>query len=141
MNTLLAVVIGVLTVYLAYTLYARRIDRHVIQSDSKRATPATLYMDGVDFMPTNRNILFGYHFKSIAAAGPIVGAIVAATLWGWMPAMIWLVLGVSFIGWASDYSGIVISVRNDGNSLSGIAHRLLSPPPPRILFLFILFFP
>src|SRR5881227_2689669 len=88
MNTLLAVIIGALTVYLAYTLYARRIDRHVIQSDPKRATPATLYMDGVDFMPTNRNILFGYHFKSIAAAGPIVGAIVAATLWGWLPAMI-----------------------------------------------------
>jgi len=140
MNTLLAVVIGVLTVYLAYTLYARRIDRRVIQSDPKRATPATLYMDGVDFMPTNRNILFGYHFKSIAAAGPIVGAIVAATLWGWLPAMIWLVLGVSFIGWASDYSGIVISVRNEGNSLSAIAHRLVSPRSRTILFVFIFFY-
>jgi len=140
MNTLLAVVIGVLTVYLAYTLYARRIDRHVIQSDPTRATPATLYMDGVDFMPTNRNILFGYHFKSIAAAGPIVGAIVAATLWGWLPAMIWLVLGVSFIGWASDYSGIVVSVRNEGNSLSAIAHRLVSPRSRTILFVFIFFY-
>jgi len=140
MNTLLAVVIGVLTVYLAYTLYARRIDRRVIQSDPKRATPATLYMDGVDFMPTNRNILFGYHFKSIAAAGPIVGAIVAATLWGWLPAMLWLVLGVSFIGWASDYSGIVISVRNEGNSLSAIAHRLVSPRSRTILFVFIFFY-
>src|SRR5437899_1521436 len=97
MNTLLAVIIGALTVYLAYTFYARRIDRHVIQSDPKRATPATLYMDGVDFMPTNKNILFGYHFKSIAAAGPIVGAIVAANLWGWLPAIIWLILGVSFL--------------------------------------------
>src|SRR5213596_170019 len=140
MNTLLAVIIGALTVYLAYTLYARRIDRHVIQSDPKRATPATLYMDGVDFMPTNRNILFGYHFKSIAAAGPIVGAIVAATLWGWLPAMIWLILGVSFLGWASDYSGIVISVRNDGNSLSAIAHRLVSPRTRTILFVFIFFY-
>src|SRR5229473_2159559 len=140
MNTLLAVIIGALTVYLAYTLYARRIDRNVIQSDPKRATPATLYMDGVDFMPTNRNILFGYHFKSIAAAGPIVGAIVAATLWGWLPAMLWLVLGVSFIGWASDYSGIVISVRNEGNSLSAIAHRLVSPRSRTILFVFIFFY-
>src|SRR5262245_26138741 len=140
MNTLLAVIIGVVTVYLVYTLYARRIDRNVIQSDPKRATPATLYMDGVDFMPTNKNILFGYHFKSIAAAGPIVGAIVAASLWGWLPALIWLVLGVSFIGWASDYSGIVISVRNDGNSLSGIAHRLVSPRSRTILFMFIFFY-
>ena len=124
MNTLLAVIIGALTVYLAYTLYARRIDRHVIQSDPKRKTPAVLYMDGVDFMPTNRNILFGYHFKSIAAAGPIIGAIVAANLWGWFPAIVWLILGVSFLGWASDYSGIVISVRNEGNSLSEWARTL-----------------
>src|SRR5437879_9035801 len=105
MNTLLAVIIGALTVYLAYTLYARRIDRHVIQSDPKRKTPAVLYMDGVDFMPTNRNILFGYHFKSIAAAGPIIGAIVAANLCDWFPAIVWLILRVSFLGWASDYSG------------------------------------
>ena len=140
MNTLLAVIIGALTVYLAYTLYARRIDRDVIQSDPKRATPAKLYMDGVDFMPTNRNILFGYHFKSIAAAGPIIGAIVAATLWGWLPSIIWLVLGVSFIGWASDYSAIVLSVRNEGNSLSAVAHKLISPRTRSILFLFIFFY-
>jgi carbon starvation protein len=134
------VLIGAVTVYLAYTVYARRIDRRVIQSDPKRATPATLYMDGVDFMPTNRNILFGYHFKSIAAAGPIVGAIVAASLWGWLPSIVWLVLGVSFLGWASDYSGIVISVRNEGNSLSAIAHRLVSPRARSILFVFIFFY-
>jgi len=140
MNTLLAVIIGAVTVYLAYTLYARRIDRDVIQSDPKRATPATLYMDGVDFMPTNKNILFGYHFKSIAAAGPIVGAIVAATLWGWLPSIIWLVLGVSFIGWASDYSAIVLSVRNEGNSLTAVAHRLVSPRTRTILFAFIFFY-
>src|SRR5438105_13423974 len=112
MNTLLNVIIGVGTVYLAYTPYARRIDGRVIESDPKRATPATLYMDGVDFMPTNRNILFGYHFKSIAAAGPIVGAIVAATLWGWLPAMIWLIVGVAFIGWVRGYSASVLSVGN-----------------------------
>jgi carbon starvation protein len=140
MNALIAVIIGALTVYLTYTRYARRIDRDVIQSDPKRATPATLYMDGVDFMPTNRNILFGYHFKSIAAAGPIVGAIVAATLWGWLPAMIWLVIGAAFMGWVSDYSAIVLSVRNEGHSLSAVAHRLVSPRTRTILFLFIFFY-
>lgn len=140
MNALIAVIIGAATIYLAYTRYARRIDRNIIQSDPKRATPAVLYMDGVDFMPTNRNILFGYHFKSIAAAGPIVGAIVAASLWGWLPAFIWLVVGVSFMGWASDYSAIVLSVRNDGNSLSAVAHRLISPRTRTILFLFIFFY-
>lgn len=140
MNTLVAVVIGALTVYLSYTLYARRIDRRVIQSDPRRATPAILYADGVDFMPTNRHILFGYHFKSVAAAGPIVGAIVAASLWGWLPALVWLVFGVSLMGWASDYSAIVLSVRNEGHSLSAIAHRLVSPRARSILFVFVFFY-
>jgi len=68
-NTLWIVVIGGVVIYLAYNFYAKRIDRVVIQSDSKRATPAKMYMDGVDFMPTNRNMLFRHHFKAIAAAG------------------------------------------------------------------------
>ena len=140
MNTLWIVVIGVLTSYLAYNYYAKRIDRNVIQSDAKRATPARMYMDGVDFMPTSRNILFGYHFKAIAAAGPIVGPITAANLWGWSPSLAWLVLGVSFIGWVSDYSAIMVAVRNDGNSLSAIAHKLIAPRTRTILFVFIFFY-
>jgi carbon starvation protein len=140
MNTLFIVVIGVLTSYLAYNLYAKRIDRDVIQSDVKRATPARMYMDGVDFMPTSRNVLFGYHFKAIAAAGPIVGPITAANIWGWSPSLAWLVLGVSFIGWVSDYSAIMVAVRNDGNSLSAIAHKLIAPRTRTILFIFIFFY-
>ena len=140
MTTLWIVVIGVLTIYLAYNLYAKRIDRNVIQSDAKRATPARMYMDGVDFMPTSRNVLFGYHFKAIAAAGPIVGPITAANLWGWSPSLAWLILGVSFIGWVSDYSAIMVAVRNDGNSLSAIAHRLIAPRTRTILFVFIFFY-
>ena len=124
MNTLWIVVIGGVVIYLAYNFYAKRIDRVVIQSDSKRATPAKMYMDGVDFMPTSKNVLYGYHFKSIAAAGPIVGTITAANIWGWLPSLLWLMIGVSFIGWASDYSAIMVSVRNDGNSLSAISHKL-----------------
>jgi carbon starvation protein len=140
MNTLWIVIISVLTTYLAYNLYAKRIDRNVIQPDAKRATPARMYMDGVDFMPTSRNILFGYHFKAIAAAGPIVGPITAANLWGWAPSLAWLILGVSFIGWVSDYSAIMVAVRNDGNSLSAIAHRLIAPRTRTILFIFIFFY-
>jgi carbon starvation protein len=140
MNTLWIVVIGVVVIYLAYNFYAKRVDRDVIQSDAKRATPARMYMDGVDFMPTSRNVLYGYHFKSIAAAGPIVGVITAANLWGWLPALLWLVIGVSFIGWASDYSAIMVSVRNDGNSLSAISHRLIAPRTRTVLFVFIFFY-
>jgi carbon starvation protein len=140
MNSFWIVILSIVTVYLAYNFYAKRIDRNVIQSDRKRATPARMYMDGVDFMPTSRNVLFGYHFKAIAAAGPIVGPITAANLWGWSPALAWLILGVSFIGWVSDYSAIMVAVRNDGNSLSAIAHRLIAPRTRTILFVFIFFY-
>jgi len=139
-NTLWVVLLGGVMIYLTYTLYARRVDRNIIQSDAKKATPAKMYMDGVDFMPTSRNVLYGYHFKSVAAAGPIVGPITAALLWGWLPALLWLIIGVAFIGWVSDYSAIMLSVRNDGNSLSAIAHRLIAPRTRTILFVFIFFY-
>ena len=140
MNTLWIVVIGALVIYFAYNYYAKPIDRRVIQADAKRATPAKMYLDGVDFMPASRNVLFGYHFKSIAAAGPIVGVITAANIWGWLPSLLWLMIGVSFIGWASDYSAIVLAVRNDGHSLSAISHRLIAPRTRMIMFTFIFFY-
>jgi carbon starvation protein len=139
-SSLWIVVIGVVVIYFAYNFYARRIDRTVMEADPTKATPARMYMDGADFMPTSRFVLYGYHFKSIAAAGPIVGVITAANLWGWLPSILWLMIGVSFIGWASDYSAIMMAVRNDGNSLSAIAHRLISPRTRRILFVFIFFY-
>jgi carbon starvation protein len=140
MNTLFVVILGGVVIYLAYNFYARRIDRTVIQSNAGKATPAKMYMDGVDFMPASKNVLYGYHFKSIAAAGPIVGPITAANLWGWAPALAWLLIGVSFIGWVSDYSAIMLSVRNDGNSLSAIAHKLIAPRTRTIMFVFIFFY-
>src|SRR6266508_1528991 len=140
MNSFWVVVIGAVIITAAYNLYAKRIDRTVIQADASTTTPARMYMDGADFVPTSRFVLYGYHFKSIAAAGPIVGVITAAALWGWLPAIIWLMLGVSFIGWASDYSAIMVAVRNDGNSLSAIAHRLITPRTRTILFVFIFFY-
>ncbi|MFB3917029.1 MAG: carbon starvation protein A [Terriglobales bacterium] len=140
MNSAVITVLGAVMISLAYNLYAKKIDRDIIQPDTKKATPARLYMDGVDFMPTNRNILYGYHFKSIAAAGPIVGPIAAVGLWGWMPSLLWLTIGVVFVGWASDYSAIMVSVRNEGNSLSAIAHRLVAPRARMILFVFIFFY-
>ncbi len=140
MNTLWIVVIAAVIIYVAYNFYAKQIDKNIIKTDAKKATPAKMYMDGVDFMPTSRNVLYGYHFKSIAAAGPIVGVITAANLWGWLPALLWLMIGVSFIGWASDYSAIVVAVRNDGNSLSAISHRLIAPRTRTILFVFIFFY-
>lgn len=140
MNTLWIVVIAAVVIYLAYNFYAKQIDKNIIKADAKRATPAKMYMDGVDFMPTSRNVLYGYHFKSIAAAGPIVGPITAANIWGWAPSLLWLLIGVSLIGWVSDYSAIMVAVRNDGNSLSAVSHKLISPRTRPILFTFIFFY-
>src|SRR5207247_5169461 len=109
MNAAIVAILGGFMIYLAYNLYARRIDREVLQPDPKKATPARMYMDGVDFMPTSRSILYGYHFKSIAAAGPIVGVIPAANLWGWLPSILRLILGISFIGCACDSSAITLA--------------------------------
>src|SRR4030065_183497 len=116
MNTLLIVILSVLTIYLAYNFYAKRIDRNLIQPDAKRATPARMYMDGVDFMPTSRNVLFGYHFKAIAAAGPIVGPITAANLWGWGPSV-----ATRFIQWFKDFGipvgGVLVNMVIDPASV------------------------
>ena len=140
MNAAVIALLGGVMIWLAYTKYARRIDREIIQPDAKKGTPARMFMDGVDFMPTSRHVLYGYHFKSIAAAGPIVGVITATNLWGWMPSLLWLILGVTFIGWVSDYSAIMLAVRNEGQSLSAIAHRLIAPRTRLIFFVFIFFY-
>ncbi len=140
MTAPIVAVLGAVMIWLGYSWYARQIDRTVLQPDAKKATPARMYMDGVDFMPTSRTVLYGYHIKTIAAAGHIVGPIAAVTLWGWLPSLLWLTLGVTFLGWASDYSAIMVAVRNDGNSLSAIAHRLIAPRARVILFVFIFFY-
>jgi carbon starvation protein len=98
-----------------------------------------MYMDGVDFMPTSKNVLFGYQFKSIAGAAPVVGAIIALQ-WGWLPALLWLFGGVLFIGWLHDYLAGMTSLRNDGLSLGALAYKLISPRARVILLSFIYFY-
>lgn len=82
-------------------------------------------MDSVDFTPANRNVLFGYQFKSVAALGPIVGPI-ATVRRGWLPALMWIVLGAMLIGWVQDYGSIVVSVRKDGQTFGALrpCHRV-----------------
>ena len=129
-------VIGILAIVVGYGWYARRIDRDVIQPDDKKTTPATMFMDGVDFTPANRNVLFGYQFKSVAALGPIVGPIVAVR-YGWLPALLWILLGTSFIGWVQDYASIVVGVREEGQTFGALSYRLISPRARSILLIFI----
>jgi len=139
MNSIIVLILGLIVFYLGYSVYAKHIDSKVIQSDPKRATPAKMYMDGVEFMPTSKSILFGYQFKSIAGAGPIVGPIVAIQ-WGWLPALLWILLGTLFIGWVQDYSSAMMAMRKEGASFGGLSHKLISPRARIILLSFIYFY-
>jgi carbon starvation protein len=136
MNSLFVLLLAFLGIGLGYFWYAKSIDRKIIQPDDSKATPATLYMDGVDFTPANRNVLFGYQFKSVAALGPIVGPIVAVR-WGWLPALLWVIFGTFFIGWVQDYASIVLGVREEGQSFGALSYRLVSPRARSILLIFI----
>jgi carbon starvation protein len=134
------VILGALAVAVGgYRWYAGFVDRKIVESDPNRVTPARMYMDGVDFMPTSKNVLFGYQFKSIAGAAPVVGAIIALQ-WGWLPALLWLLLGVLFFGWLHDYLSGMASLRSDGLSLGGMSYKLISPRARLILLSFIYFY-
>jgi len=139
MNSVIVLILGFVVAFLGYRVYAKYIDAKIIKADPKKATPAKMYMDGVEFMPTNRNVLFGYQFKSIAGAAPIIGPIIAIQ-WGWLPALIWILGGAFFIGWVQDYSSMMVAMRNDGASFGGLSHKLISPRARVILLAFIYFY-
>ena len=139
MNAVLVLLIGLVIVFVGYGVYARYINAKIIQPDEKKATPAKMFMDGVDFTPANRNVLFGYQFKSIAALGPILGPIIAVQ-WGWVPALLWIIFGTLFIGWVQDYASIIMGVREEGQSFGALSYRLISPRARSILITFIYFY-
>jgi carbon starvation protein len=139
MNSIIVLILGFLVFFVGYRFYAGHVDRNIMKSDPKRATPAKMYMDGVEFMPTSKNVLFGYQFKSIAGAAPIIGPIIAIQ-WGWLPALIWILGGALFIGWVQDYSSAVVAMRSEGLSFGGLSHKLISPRARIILLSFIYFY-
>lgn len=134
--SLIFILVTIVVVILGYRYYAKRMDQDVLQTDPKRATPATMYNDGVDFMPASRSVLFGYQFKSIAALGPIVGPITAVQF-GWLPSILWLIIGVFFIGWVQDYAAALLSMRNEGMTMGGLSYKLISPRARTILLSFL----
>src|SRR5512139_1220547 len=139
MNAVLTLIVGFAAIAMGYGFYARTINKSIIRPDDKKATPAKMYMDGVDFTPANRNVLFGYQFKSVAALGPILGPIIAVQ-WGWLPALLWIVLGTFFIGWVQDYASIMIGVREEGKTFGALSYQLISPRSRMLLLIFIYFY-
>lgn len=127
MNSIFILLFGVAWFLAAYFIYGKIVDRRVIQPDDKVPTPALSERDGVDFVTTPKPILFGHHFSSIAGAGPIVGPIIAYSLFGWGGTLIWILVGTAFIGMIHDYFSLMVSVRNRGISITEISQEVISP--------------
>ena len=133
------VCIFVLSIFsVAFRVYARWLSRSVFELDDSRQTPAHSQNDGVDYVPTHRHVLFGHHFSSIAGAAPIVGPAVAV-IWGWVPAVLWITLGVVFAGAVHDMGALVLSMRHGGRSIGDVTASVVGPRA-RVLFLLIIFF-
>ncbi|NIW35422.1 MAG: carbon starvation protein A [Gemmatimonadetes bacterium] len=138
MSSIVLLVIGLVAFFLAYRFYSRYIARRIYQLDPEYTTPAHEYRDGVDYVPTNRHVLFGHHFTSIAGAAPIVGPAIAV-IWGWLPAFLWVVIGTIVGGAVHDFGVLWLATRHKGRSIGTLAGNIVGERA-RVLFLFITFF-
>ncbi len=138
MSTVLIALASFVGFLVAYHTYGRWLARRIFQLDRAAPVPSQQLRDDVDFVPTRKEVIFGHHFTSIAGTGPIVGPAIAV-LWGWLPALLWVLFGCIFIGAVHDFGALVVSLRNRGQTVGEIAGRLIAPRA-RILFLLILFF-
>ena len=137
MSSLIIILVALIAYWLGYQFYGKKLER-IWQVDEKRPTPSATKFDGVDYVPAkNWLVLFGHHFASIAGAGPIVGPVIAVILWGWGPALIWVILGTIFIGGVHDFSTLIISVREDGNSIADVATQAISRRAKIIFSIFV----
>ena len=126
------IVVASVSVYLvAYRYYSLYIAQKVMKLDPTRSTPAVLNNDGLNYVPTNRNVLFGHHFAAIAGAGPLVGPVLAAQM-GYLPGVLWLLGGVVLAGAVQDFMVLFISSRRNGASLGEIIKKEMGPVPGTI---------
>ncbi|APC17407.1 carbon starvation protein A [Pseudomonas frederiksbergensis] len=130
-NALWIVVAAVAIYLVAYRYYSLFIANNVMQLDSLRATPAVLNNDGLDYVPTNKHILFGHHFAAIAGAGPLVGPVLAAQM-GYLPGTLWLIAGVVLAGAVQDFMVLFMSTRRNGRSLGDMVREEMGSIPGTI---------
>ena len=137
MTTLLIALLSGIGFIVAYHTYGRWLGSKIFRLSADTVCPSERLNDGVDYVPTSKSVVFGHHFTSIAGTGPIVGPAIAI-MWGWVPALLWVVLGSIFIGAVHDFGALVVSLRNNGQTVGDIAGRVLNRRV-RLLFLLTLF--
>ncbi|MHC4666283.1 MAG: carbon starvation CstA family protein [Planctomycetota bacterium] len=120
----------------AYGIYGRFLARRY-ELDDNRPTPSHTDYDGIDRVPAHKTVLLGHHFSSIAGAAPIVGPIIGALAFGWVPVLLWVVLGTIFVGGVIDFSALVASIRHNARSIAEIAKEYMSPVTYKLLLAFI----
>lgn len=135
-STLLIALLAGVSFIVAYRTYGRWLGHKIFRLAAARVCPSAEFQDDKDFVPTDKGVVFGHHFTSIAGTGPIVGPAIAV-VWGWAPALLWVLLGSIFIGAVHDFGSLVVSLRNRGETVGEIAGRLINRRA-RLLFLCIL---
>jgi len=136
-NAFWLVITAIVVLTIGYRFYSRFIAHHVLQLDKNRATPAHCRNDGLDYVPTNKWVLYGHHFAAIAGAGPLVGPVLAAQM-GYLPGTLWILFGVVLAGAVQDFIILFLSVRRDGRSLGEMIRSELGTIPGAIAMLGIL---
>ncbi|WP_319431773.1 carbon starvation CstA family protein [Mycobacterium sp. RTGN5] len=119
-NAVWFVIAAICTYVIGYRFYARLIEMKIVQPRDEYATPAEIFENATDYMPTDRRVLFGHHFAAIAGAGPLVGPVLAMQM-GYLPGTIWIIVGAVFAGCVQDYLVLAISTRRRGRSLGQMA--------------------
>ncbi|HET6244949.1 MAG: carbon starvation protein A [Bacteroidetes bacterium] len=138
MNAAIITFVSLVTLFLGYRFYSKFIAQKIFRTESEdELMPSEEFRDEIDFVPTKKHVLFGHHFSSIAGAAPILGPAIAV-VWGWLPAIIWVVLGSIFIGAVHDFGTLVISARNKGKSI-GLITQLFIGERSKLLFLTVIF--
>ncbi len=132
------VLISLIILYLGYRYYGGFLEK-LYRIEEKEVPPSVEIKDGVDYVPSNKWVLIGHHFSSIAGAGPIVGPIIAGIYFGWVPAFLWIIVGCIFIGIIHDFSSLIISLRHKGKSIAEIARIYINKKTYKIFLLFIWF--
>lgn len=130
--------LSLLALFLGYTFYGKFLEKSY-KVIPQELVPSKLRFDGVDFIPTNKWILLGHHFSSIAGAGPILGPIIAGLAYGWGPCVLWILVGAIFIGGVHDFSALVASLRHKGKSIAEITKVYMGSTTYKIFLVFIWF--